>query len=310
LLDVLSYRRDLDDDDLMSVVYYMLLQDRVDQALRFYRRVNPERLATRLQHDYFAAYLDFYTGDLDHARAVAGRYADYPVDRWRKAFANVASQLDEIAAGAVKVVDPEDRTQTQTGLAATAPSFDFTVQGQQVRIDYQNLDRVQVNYYLMDIELLFSRNPFVQHHSSQFSHIRPNETQVVPLPAQPSTLSFDLPASLRNKNVLVEISGGGQTKTQSHYSNSMTVQIIENYGQLRVTSKDQGKPIPQVYVKAYARMKDGNERFYKDGYTDLRGRFDYTSLSTNELEFVEKFSLLIYSDQHGAVVREASPPKQ
>jgi hypothetical protein len=57
-------------------------------------------------------------------------------------------------------------------------------------------------------------------------------------------------------------------------------------------------------------MKDGQVRFYKDGYTDLRGRFDYTSLNTNELDFVGKFSLLVLSDEHGAVVKEASPPKR
>ena len=51
-------------------------------------------------------------------------------------------------------------------------------------------------------------------------------------------------------------------------------------------------------------------QFYKDGYTDLRGRFDYASLSTNELDVAQKFSLLILSDDHGAVVREANPPKR
>ena len=30
-----------------------------------------------------------------------------------------------------------------------------------------------------------------------------------------------------------------------------------------------------------------------DGYTDLRGRFDYTSLSTNPLDAVARFSLRI-----------------
>ena len=52
-------------------------------------------------------------------------------------------------------------------------------------------------------------------------------------------------------------------------------------------------------------MQDGTVKFYKDGYTDLRGRFDYTSLSTNELDFVKKFSLLVLSEEHGAVVRES-----
>ena len=43
----------------------------------------------------------------------------------------------------------------------------------------------------------------------------------------------------------------------------------------------------------YARMKDGAVKFYKDGYTDLCGYFDYTSLNTNELDFVDRFSILV-----------------
>ena len=110
--------------------------------------------------------------------------------------------------------------------------------------------------------------------------------------------------------MLVEITGGGQTKSQAYYSNSLAVQVIENYGQVRVTHSGTGKPLAKVYVKVYAQMQDGSVQFYKDGYTDLRGRFDYTSLSTNELDFAQKFSLLILSDEHGAVVREANPPKR
>jgi hypothetical protein len=49
--------------------------------------------------------------------------------------------------------------------------------------------------------------------------------------------------------------------------------------------------------------------FWKDGYSDMRGRFDYASLSTRSVSSVEKFSLLIMSEEGGAVVRSASPPK-
>jgi hypothetical protein len=55
-------------------------------------------------------------------------------------------------------------------------------------------------------------------------------------------------------------------------------------------------------------MKDGEVKFYKDGYTDLRGKFDYASLSTNDLDNVDRFALLVLHDQQGAIVREASPP--
>jgi hypothetical protein len=57
-------------------------------------------------------------------------------------------------------------------------------------------------------------------------------------------------------------------------------------------------------------MQNDEVRFYKDGYTDLRGRFDYASLNTNELDFVRRFAVLVLSEDHGAVVREAAPPKR
>jgi hypothetical protein len=62
-----------------------------------------------------------------------------------------------------------------------------------------------------------------------------------------------------------------------------------------------------VYVKVFA-DHDGTPAFYRDGYTDLRGKFDYASLSTGDLDNTRRFSILVMSDDHGAVVKEAKPP--
>jgi len=310
LMKVLSYQRKLKNEDRLAVAYYMLLQDRVADGLKFYGQVNANGLATQMQYDYMTAYLSFFAEDQQIARDLTEQYADHPVDRWRNAFASIRTQLDEIEGQDNVVVDDENRTEQQTNLAATAPSFDFQVEAKQIRLEHQNLKSVRVNYYLMDIELLFSRNPFVQQYSGQFSYIRPNGSVTLDLAPNENTTTIELPQDLHTSNVLVEIVGAGQTKTQAYYSNSLALQVIENYGQVRVAHADTRKPISKAYVKVYARLKDGRIRFYKDGYTDLRGRFDYTSLNTNELDFVDKFSLLIMSDENGAVVREANPPKR
>ena len=110
--------------------------------------------------------------------------------------------------------------------------------------------------------------------------------------------------------MMVEIIAGGVKKSQPYFANSLALQVIENYGQIKVTDQKSGAPLPKVYVKVYARMKDGRSKFYKDGYTDLRGRFDYASLNTNELDAADKFALLVMCETDGAVVREANPPKQ
>ncbi len=78
-------------------------------------------------------------------------------------------------------------------------------------------------------------------------------------------------------------------------------------------------------------------RFFKDGYTDLRGRFDYASLNSpanpqpptpmrgadmpangldyqmlkpGELNSVEKLAILIMSESNGAEVKEVGPPSE
>ncbi len=278
--------------------------------MKQFARVDPAKLKTRLQHDYFRTYLAFYSSEPGAAREVAARYASYPVDRWRNIFANVLGQLDELEGKGTAVVDKEDRAQAQTRLAATEPGFDLELEGRKVTIRYQNLSEVSVRYYLMDIELLFSRSPFVGEYSSRFAYIQPNAVEKVALDPKQAAFAFQVPDRLASLNVLVEVIGAGMKKAKTYFSNAMTVQVIENYAQAKVTQAQTGKPLAGVYVKAYARRKGGEVRFFKDGYTDLRGRFDYGSLSTNEIDDVDRFAVLFLSDDHGALVREASPPKQ
>lgn len=45
----------------------------------------------------------------------------------------------------------------------------------------------------------------------------------------------------------------------------------------------------------------------QDGYTDLRGRFDYVSVTTDEKNVAE-FALLIAHRDYGAMCRTAKPP--
>ncbi|MHC5054430.1 MAG: hypothetical protein ACYTKD_06910 [Planctomycetota bacterium] len=310
LMKVLTYRPELDHHDLMLVTYYMLLQDRVAEARGFFGRVEPARVEPRMQHDYMAAYLDFFADTPARARGIAERYRNHPVPKWQKRFLDILAQLDEIEGEKPSVIDEKDRTQRQTELAATEPGLELSVEAKRVKLDYQNIAECRVNYYLMDIELLFSRNPFVQAYSGQFSYVRPNESRVDRLPKDKGRHEFDLPARFDNENVLIEVEAEGVRRSQAYFSNSLTVQIVENYGQLRATHSETRAPLAKVYVKVFARMRGGKVAFFKDGYTDLRGRFDYTSLSTNELDNVERFSILVLSEEHGGVVREAAPPKR
>ncbi len=307
-LKTLAYHRQLDDAQLLTTTYYLLLQDRIEEALTTFARVNRENLSTQLQYDYCDAYLKFFAGDPEQARAIAARYVDHGVDRWRNTFAAIVAQLDEVQGRNVDPIDRDSRDQQQGQLAATEPSFDFSVESQKIQINFQHLKQVKINFFEVDVELLFSRSPFVQDFGDNLASIRPNHSLDVTLPEDQPTATVDLPAALQNSNVLIEVVAAGLTKTESHFSNSLAVQLIENYGQIRVTDRATHEPLSKVYVKVYALTGTGQTRFFKDGYTDLRGRFDYASLSANQLDAVQRFSVLVLSDEHGAVVREASPP--
>ena len=309
-MKVLSYKPKLDAADTLAVAYYMALQDRVTEALDWFGRVDRKVVAEQLQCDYLEAYLAFYKGDTETARKLAKRHAEEGVDRWRDRFAQVLSQLDEIGGGAAAVTDQEKRDQAQAALAATEPVLEMQVEAGRIRLDTRNLTSCTLNFYPMDIELLFSRSPFLQEGAAQFSYIRPVLSRVVEIPVGKDGLAVDLPSEFKAKNVMVEALAAGVRKTQAYYANTLKVQMVESYGQLVVTHAETGKPVPGTYIKVYAKMADGTVKFFKDGYTDLRGRFDYASLNTNELENTARLAVLVLSDTFGAVVREAQPPKR
>jgi hypothetical protein len=306
----LCYRRELSPGDLMALTYYLLLQDRVDEAFAFFHRIQPGSVTTSLQYDYLASYLAMSAEELDKAEQIAKTRQEFPVDRWRKLFQNVLAHISEARGGSPDPADPLNREQQQAALAAKSPQFDFTVESRQVALRHQNLSQVTVNYYAMDLELLFSRNPFVQQGSQGFSLIQPNKSQTIDLAADQAQTKFDLPAEFHNSNVLVEVTGAGVSKSSAYYANSLNVQLSENYGQIKVANQEDGKPLSKVYVKVYARNSDGSTAFYKDGYTDSRGRFDYASLSNQSVGDVDRFALLVISERQGATVREAAAPKE
>jgi autotransporter-associated beta strand protein len=339
LLDILAHKSALDAMDSMSVTYYLFLQDRMEEALARFKAIEPKQLPTRIQHDYLRCYAAFYEANLAEARAVAKLYADHPVPRWQKLFAEVASQLNEIEgrAATAKAGDKPDREKQQSELASTEPSFDFKVENKTIALTWKNLGEVAINYYLMDPEFSFSSSPFVSKDASRFSIIKPNKTAAQPLPDGKDKLDVPLPAEFAKANVLVEVVAAGQRKAQAYHANTLKLTLAENYGRLEARDIATDKPVSRAYVKVYARLKSGTVRFFKDGYTDLRGRFDYASLNApatvtpqssstaepapangldyqmlkpDELAAVEKLAILILSDTHGAATREVNPPRE
>ena len=282
LLFTLAYQPNLTDDSHLVLTYYMLLQDRVETALEHFNQAKRAKLDYQLQYDYCDAYLDFYREDPASAAKKATKWAEYPVDHWRKRFQEILNQVDQINAGAVKAADADDAGQQQTELAAKSESIDLEVVGDEAKLTFQNVTQATLNFYEMDIEQLFSRSPFAQNNLEGFSLIRPNMTTEVELAASKKgqgVKNLTIPDELKNKNVLIEVVAADQTRAKPLFTNSLAIGMFENYGQIQVRVEETALPLAKAYVKVYAQTSNGSIRFHKDGYTDLRGRFDYVSQS-------------------------------
>ncbi|MDC0718378.1 hypothetical protein [Nannocystis bainbridge] len=308
-LELVAHRPAAGPDDLLAAAHYLFSLDRTDDALAALARVDRGQLATRLQYDYLAAYAACCSGDLATARALAEPWRAHPVDRWRSRFAALLAMLDEAEGrGPAVAVDDDSREQRMDELAARQPALAVTAEQGRIILQHHNVTTCQLRFYRMDIELLFSRQPFVQGDVERFSWIEPGATLEVQLPAGESRTTVEIPQGMRGANLVIDAVAAGLRRSITHYSHDLATQLAHQYGQIKVLRASTQTPLPATYVKVYARQHGGNVAFFKDGYTDMRGRFDYATLSTDDLDRVEQFAILVVSDEAGATVLEAAPP--
>jgi hypothetical protein len=81
-LKVCCWKPRLDNADIMWLIYYFLLQDKIDQALDCYNKYkNQIKDDHRVQFDYLRCYMDFYLGEPNYETAlqISENYINYPV---------------------------------------------------------------------------------------------------------------------------------------------------------------------------------------------------------------------------------------
>jgi hypothetical protein len=324
-LKLIAHQKSISPEQSLALVYYLLIQNRIEEAITRFDAIPREQIRLNTQYDYFAAYLNFYRSDLDSALAIANKYIDHPHVKWRDWFSQVRDQIQERKAiqngELIAQVSHDDwkmdsqqrilsgqRANQQTQAAAKLPSLEILEESGKHKLRFRNLSEVSVHYYLMDIELLFTRKPFVQSSDSRSNVIAPNRIEKLKLAENQEVVTLEIPDDLKNRNLVIEVVGGGLVRSIVVYNSSLTVSLSTTMGQLQVTSQNDRQPLESTYIKVYARHRDGSIRFYKDGYTDLRGKFDYASVSTTDADTAETFSILILHPEKGAVIREAQVP--
>jgi hypothetical protein len=316
----------IEDRDRMECTVYMLAQNRIADAIAQFEQIDRARLDGTLFYDYLDAYLDFHRKRYDRAAQIASKYLDLGSRRWRERFAEIVRQVRQrdgrvddgedhlTSLDAAKMADDpvqrlllETRQSEMGAIADRQPVANLVQEEGRWILVHRNLNKVQVRYFLIDLEMLFSRRPFLQEEATQRIPIRPNQEEWLELDPAGGRKELKLPEGLANRTLRIEVASDRVLDSKLVPASDLEVAMVPAYARLQVTDR-QGKPLEEVYVKVYARHRDGSVRFYKDGYTDLRGQFDYGSLSTPDLETVDRFALLIAHPQGGAVLRQSEPP--
>ena len=334
----------LTNTDLMQFAYYLQLQDRISEAISVFSKVKePTDDGTlRLQYDYMQAYFDFYHGKstgMQNVKRIVEKYENYPVATWRMMFLTIQDQLAELE-GEFENVDlaqieagittdevelNKQRHQNKREAKKRAPEMNVEVDVRgNLQIESVNIRSVEVNYYKIDAELLFSRQPFLKDSAQGFSYVKAYYTLVKEIHQRNATdeavnqfvsNEIALPSGergLQNENMVIEVKSGDLQKFLTYYHSSLKVNVLEAYGELKVTTQTaEGKevPLPRTYVKVYYQKKAGGESFYRDGYTDICGKIEYAQTSGDKLKDVQKFAILVHHDKHGSKILECNPPK-
>src|SRR5690606_6080457 len=231
LMTLLAHKPVLDTDDWLAITYYMLLQDRVDEALAYFGRVSEDRVASRVQYDYLNAYLAMYREAPEEAVAIAERYGDYPVKRWREMFADVRRQVAEIAGAAA---DASGERLGQDRLAATEPRLEFDIKDDAIVIHHEHVANATIGFFPIDVEMLFTRNPFDPAKSGVFAGLEPALVETVEFAPGATVTEAALPETFARTHVVIQIESAGLRRSEVRYASAMVVQAIERYGQVQV----------------------------------------------------------------------------
>ncbi|MEO1529326.1 MAG: hypothetical protein AAFX06_28230, partial [Planctomycetota bacterium] len=327
----IGYQSGIAAEDRLPLSYYLLLQNRIKESIETFESLDRATIASQLQYDYLAGYLALHRGEYRQVLEIAKSYVKHPVPRWRNRFtemgAHVSQRFELMDAGQLVSIDGKekdidkvgispkaadlaiaDRDRANSRASASVPEVIARVEDDVVRIDHRNADQIEINLYGVDLELLFSKAPFARKDLQRIAMVRPTRSDVVSMKAPTGTARIPIPEDLQSQTLLVEASVGASRSTTLYYGGELTTYVSEGFGQLQTTDAETHRPVAGAYVKVYARYGNGNVRFYKDGYTDGRGRFDYSSVSAGDAKGAQRYAILVLSEDRGATLHDVAPP--
>lgn len=289
----------------LAFVYYLLLQDRVQEAGKLFHRIQKvhERGIQsdrpgfpQLQYDYIACFLDVYTGypNLAVAREISAKYKDYKVMSWNKLFGAV-----------IELLNSHDN-ETYTEEPTKEHDIHIADRGDHLAISLPEQTVLEINFHAVNLEMLFSQSPFLQ--AKTFATVKPFKTvsvrsekggvEKVPRPSEHGDVYVQP----------VELAATRQAQKLDSFlwSNpNVKAKVVEDEGLVFVYVS--GSATPAAYCKVYVRDANSQEtRFLRDGYTDIQGKFRYIN-AAGDADGVESFALLVLTEAGGTVKYARKP---
>ena len=321
LLTSLIEKESILDEDRLVLITYFLLQERIEEALNIFKVLDPKNFSDKnshscaLQYDYLCCYFDIlvgYESGFKEARRISKKYGDYPIITWRMLFTEIIDQLNEFDGtedndSDIDLEDIDKKKENDKKAKKLEPTLDFKIEDMKCNVDYTNIDSLTIKYYIVNPEILFTRAPFFSQNTQTFSYVKPVYQCVEKLPLKSKFFSFDLNKEYANKDVMIEIDCGSKKAFQTYFSCSLKVAVKEKYSEIRVSDTNDSS-VPMVYIKVFSKDYNGNIKFFKDGYTDMRGKFEYGYSNSDNLTNIDKLSMLILSDKHGSTIKECKLP--
>ena len=112
---------------------------------------------------------------------------------------------------------------------------------------------------------------------------------------------LNIPDQIIHENLFIEVRSINEAIQKSEFfiyiPFKLNCVVSKEFGILKCYDMISNKSIPKMYVKCFARYKNGKINFYKDGFTDLRGSFDYVLLNSDKIDNIELFAILQICNQ-------------
>ncbi|KAI9993341.1 hypothetical protein PInf_015419 [Phytophthora infestans] len=336
----LGTRTRLNGQHLLVMAYYMVLFDRIEDALHIFSRLescsgsDDVEVKATVQFAYLTAFLDFFRSNgqlrpmFPVARRVVASYLTHPQPRWRQRFMRIQEFLEEYDAFETQILQDTEMVDVATEGDLLNREAAATTRGSQIKLEAsvgegamvllsQCLGQCELAFYPIDVELMFSTEPF-----NTFSDSAASASSILlveprlQLSVNLSTIPADSNLTKTAVQIPDELNGAQMMRSPTnhvivpYFNSTLKIDVMTQCGILQVLRD--GLPVRSCYVKVYAKVSSVGGRtkteFYKDGYTDLLGKFDYVGINGDLISTVEKFSILISHDKFGAKVEQVDPP--